>query len=101
MTIKPWEIWWAYFSYEDGPIRKRRPVLVVDPQTVFVLSFIITSHGARNQYGEYELIHWRTSGLDRPSTVRLTQLQQLEYADFIKKIGDLHPEDKRYIEMKI
>ena len=101
MAIKPWEIWWACFSYEDSPEKKRRPVLVINPQTVYVLSCKITSHGARNQYGEYELIHWQSAGLNRPSTVRLTQMQQLEYSDFLKKIGDLHPEDRRYIEMKI
>ena len=97
MKINQWELWWAYFAFEDNPSKKRRPVLVLDPQTVYVLSAKITSHEARNQYGEYEIIHWQSAGLMKPSTIRLTQVQKLGYSDFDEKIGDLHPEDIRYI----
>ena len=44
MTIEPWELWWAEVEYEYHEGSKRRPVLVVSADEVYVLSYKITSH---------------------------------------------------------
>ncbi len=101
MTIEPWELWWAEVEYEHHEGSKRRPVLVISADEVYVLSYKITSHEARNQWGEYEIIYWQSAGLSRPSTVRLTQLFRLKRGTLKKKIGRLRPEDIEAIRMRI
>ena len=98
MKLEKWDIWWAEFAYEGMEGSKDRPVVVVSPEEMYVLSAKITSHEARNQWGEYEIIHWRSAGLPKPSTIRLTQLLPLQEEDFRSKIGRLHPEDIFFIE---
>lgn len=101
MTIESWELWWAEVEYEQHEGSKRRPVLVISANEVYVLSYKITSHEARNQWGEYEIIYWQSAGLTKPSTVRLTQLFRISRGKLRKKIGRLRPEDIEAIRMKI
>ena len=101
MTIEPWELWWAEVEYEYHDGSKRRPVLVVSADEVYVLSYKITSHESRNQWGEYEIIQWQTAGLPKPSTVRLTQPYNLLRSSLKKKIGKLTPVDIEAISLKI
>ena len=54
--LKKWDIWWAWFEYEDREGGKRRPVLVVSPSEVYILSAEITKHESRNMWGEHEII---------------------------------------------
>lgn len=99
---KPWEIWWAYVSFEDEEAEgKERPVLVLDGDIVYVIALMITSHEQRNLYGEYDVTKWQSAGLKKPSTIRVTRRLQLQESDLIYKMGDLHPFDivmlKRYL----
>lgn len=89
MTPKAWELWYALVPFEDESISKDRPVVVIDPEKRLVLCVPITSHGARNAYGEYEIVHWQKAGLDHPSTARVTRIIQLEVTAFRRKIGIL------------
>lgn len=85
--MKRWDIYWADVPYEDNPaISKRRPVIIAKDNTpVYVLTFKITSKGARrDDPGDYPLIYWRESGLPGPSVVRLAKLSRLSP----DKIGD-------------
>lgn len=100
MMIESWEIWWAEVEYENHEGSKRRPVLIVSAEEVYVLSYKITSHEARDQWGEYEIIYWQSAGLPKPSTVRLTQLYRLPREAIKKKIGRLKQEDIEAIIMK-
>ena len=98
---QPWEIWWAYVEFEEGDGGKERPVLVLEDNTYYVLALMVTSHDARNVYGEYEITKWQSAGLKKPSTIRTTRRLMLEETDLINKMGDLQPFDivllKRYI----
>ena len=91
--LKAWDIWWAFVRFEDSQEIKRRPVVILNPSEVFVLSLKITSHAGRNQWGEYEIIMWESAGLPKPSTIRVTQLLELERSSFDRRIGQLHPVD--------
>ena len=91
--FEPWDIWWAEVEYEGHDGIKRRPVLVISEKEAYVLSYKITSKKPRNQWGEYEIVKWQTAGLQVPSTVRLTQLLELDRDVFSKRIGKLHPID--------
>ena len=101
MTIEPWDLWWAEVKYEDHEGSKRRPVLIVSADEVYVLSYKITSHEARNQWGEYEIVQWKSAGLPKPSAVRLTQLYKFNQSSLKKKIGRLTPMDIEAICLKI
>ena len=100
MTIEPWELWWAEVEYDNHEGSKRRPVLIVSADEVYVLSYKITSHEARNQWGEYEIVYWQSAGLQRPSTVRLAKLYKLPRDAIKKKIGRLRQEDIETIILK-
>ena len=99
--LKKWDIWWAWFEYEDREGGKRRPVLVVSPSEVYILSAEITKHESRNMWGEHEIIKWKSANLPIPSTVRLTKLQRITPDDFDKRIGTLHPVDIEMIKEKL
>lgn len=101
MTINPWEIWWAEVEYENHEDSKRRPVLVISADEVYVLSYKITSHEARNQWGEYEIVQWKTAGLPKASTVRLAQPIKLLRPMLKKKIGTLSLADIEAISIRI
>lgn len=97
-TIKQphaWEIWFADVKFEDNAnLSKRRPVLVLSNNIVYILSLKITSKPPRdNYYGEYELVKWKEAGLDKPSTVRISKKLKLFERDFSFKIGRLAPID--------
>ncbi len=90
-----WEIWFADVRFEDAPnLSKRRPVLVLFNNVVYILSLKITSKAPRNSYyGEYVLLKWKEAGLDRQSTVRISKKLKLVERDFVYKIGRLAPID--------
>ena len=91
---QPWEIWWAYVSFEDDASQgKERPVLVLEDGVVYVIALMITSHEQRNVFGEYDVTKWQSAGLKTPSTIRLSRRLKLEESDLIRKMGDLHPLD--------
>lgn len=93
--MKRWQIYWADVPFEDDPTqRKRRPVLIAKDCVAFVLSFKITSHGAR-EYDpyDYEICFWKEAGLNSQSTVRISKLTKLNREDFCGYIGELHPAD--------
>ncbi|EDP10937.1 type II toxin-antitoxin system PemK/MazF family toxin [Amedibacillus dolichus] len=91
MKPSSWEIWDAKVAFEDDPhTLKRRPVLVISPKDIFILSLKITSHEPRKMYpGEYQIKKWREAGLNKPSTVRCSKRLNLIESDFIKKRGKL------------
>lgn len=99
--FKRWEIWLAWFEYEEHNDAKRRPVLIISPEEVVVLSAMITSHKSRDVWGEHEIINWKSAGLMVPSTVRLSRTEKLRPEDFERKIGTLHPVDIEIIKEKL
>lgn len=52
-------------------------------------------------WGEYELVMWKSAGLDVPSTVRLTKQINLTEKDMRRRIGMLQPVDILEIQKMI
>ena len=85
----------AFVYYEDNPlIGKIRPVLVISPEEIFVLSLKMTSHPPRYSYpGEYSVIKWKEAGLSKPTTVRASKILKIRYEDIIRIRGRLDESD--------
>lgn len=100
MTSGPqrWDLWWAEVAYEDQPECKKRPVLIYNRETAYILSFKITSHPPRHyDEGEYQIKLWEKAGLTKPSTIRCSKKLYLTELDIFEKIGELHPADIREV----
>ena len=93
--MQKWDIWLANVRFEDNPEEsKLRPVLVIDKQNMFILSFKMTSHTPRqNFYGEYSIKYYKEAGLVKPTVIRLSKKLLLLENEFIHQIGRLHPYD--------
>lgn len=93
--MEKWDIWLANVRFEDNPEEsKLRPVLVIDKQNMFILSFKMTSHTPRqNFYGEYSIKYYKEAGLVKPTVIRLSKKLLLLENEFIHQIGRLHPYD--------
>ncbi|MGI6695664.1 MAG: type II toxin-antitoxin system PemK/MazF family toxin [Christensenellales bacterium] len=89
MRVKPWEIWYAAVRYEDELTVQDRPVLITSANKAVIIAFKITKTKPRNMWGEYELVMWKSAGLDVPSTVRLTKQINLTEKDMRRRIGAL------------
>lgn len=92
-TIEPWDLWWALVRFEDTDEIKRRPVVVLENGEAMALVMKVTSHEPRQQWGKYDIVYWKSAGLPKPSTIRMTQLIRLEHGMFDRRIGRLHPVD--------
>lgn len=100
--FKAGEVWFAEFPFEEDPSSfSNRPVVVLDEDTLGVLSVKVTKHKPR-QSDPYDvpIVHWSEAGLDFVSTARISKVILLQPDDFIFKIGDLIPEDLTMIEQK-
>lgn len=93
--MQKWEIWLANVRFEDKPDEyKLRPVLVIDKENIYFLSFKMTSHKPRDNYfGEYSIQFFQEAGLKKPTVIRLSKKLLLLENEFINKIGRLHPYD--------
>lgn len=88
------EIWFARFYYDDDATRyKDRPVYIISDTNV-ALCAKITTHAPREKYGyEYEIVEWENAGLEKPSTIRLSQQLIIPQSDFQFRIGRLDSND--------
>ena len=92
--MKKWDIWLAKVYYDSSSEFKYRPVLVLDPKELVVLSFKLTTHIPGSKFpGEYQIAQWKSAGLLKPSVIRGSQVLELENKDFIRKIGKLQDSD--------
>ena len=90
MQFSRWEIWNAIVKFEDKPDEaKRRPVLVVGNQEVFILAFKITG----TELKKYRIANWAESGLYKQSYIDCDAVLKLKESDFHEKLGKLHPDD--------
>ena len=52
MRFEPWEIWWADVKFKESDTEKRRPIIVLDDDTVLVLALYVTSASPRPGYND-------------------------------------------------
>ena len=86
MTIQPGEFWVADIPFTDASGSKKRPVLVLWLDGSDLVAAAVTSAQPRSPL-DVTLTDWKTSGLRRASTVRLSRLDCLEQSLLIARIG--------------
>ena len=92
--FRKWEIWLANVKFDDSDEVKQRPVVIVENNIAFILALKVTSHTPRKGfYGEYALKYWQEAGLNKESTVRISQRLKLEEHDLNRRLGRLHSSD--------
>lgn len=93
-------MWFVEFPLEeDNSNTINRPVVILDENTLGVLSVKITKHLPR-QEDPYDIpiIYWQEANLRLASTARVSKVMVLSPDSFIFKIGDLNHEDLQRIE---
>lgn len=96
------EVWFVEFPLEEDNAKSiNRPVIVLDENTLGVLSVKITKHPPRTEDSyDVPILYWEEANLRLSSTARVSKLVLLPQDSFIFKIGDLNPEDLSKIEAK-
>lgn len=94
------EVWFVEFPLEeDNSKTLNRPVVVLDDNTLGVLSVKITKYKVRqNDPYDVPIIYWEDANLRLASTARISKVILLPKDSFIFKIGSLHREDLLRIE---
>ena len=94
------EVWFVEFPLEeDNSKTLNRPVVVLDDNTLGVLSVKITKHKViKNDPYDVQIIYWEDANLRLASTARISKVILLPKDSFIFKIGSLHREDLLRIE---
>ena len=94
------EVWFVEFPLEeDNSQTINRTVIVLDENTLGVLSVKITKHSPRKE-DPYDtpIIYWQEANLRLASTARVSKVFLLSQDSFIFKIGDLHQDDLDRVE---
>lgn len=95
------EVWFVEFPLEEDNTQTiNRPVVVLDENVLGVLSVKITKHFPR-QEDPYDIpiLYWEEANLRLASTARVSKVFLLSRDSFIFKIGDLHQDDFRRVEL--
>ena len=94
------EVWFVEFPLEeDNSQTINRPVIVLDENTLGVLSVKITKHSPRKE-DPYDtpIIYWQEANLRLASTARVSKVFLLSQDSFIFKIGNLNQDDLERVE---
>lgn len=100
MSYNVGEVWFVEFPFEDDPTKtSNRPVIVLDEDTLGVLSVKVTKHAVREE-DPYDLpiVYWQEANLRLASTARISKVMILDADAFIVKFGDLHPDDLHRVQ---
>lgn len=94
------EVWFVEFPLEENSSEIiNRPVVVLDENTLGVLSVKVTKHKVREEDPfDTPILFWAKAGLRFASTARVSKVMNLLPDYFIFKIGKLHPDDLKNIE---
>lgn len=94
------EVWFVEFPLEEDNSKTiNRPVIVLDENTLGVLSVKITKHSPRKE-DPYDtpILYWQEANLRLASTARVSKVFLLSQDSFIFKIGNLHQDDLDRVE---
>ena len=94
------EVWFVELPLEKHNSKTiNRPVIVLDENTLGVLSVKITKHSPRKEDPyDIPIIYWQEANLRLASTARVSKVFLLSQDSFIFKIGDLHQDDLDRVE---
>lgn len=91
ISVRKWDVYLANVPFEDLPVSKPRPVIILNDMTIVVLCIKMTGQPPRS--GEYVLREWKKAGLRKQTTVRVSKVLKLKPGAFIKRLGALQPID--------
>ena len=94
------EVWFVEFPLEEDNSKTiNRPVIVLDENTLGVLSVKITKHSPRKE-DPYDtpILYWQEANLRLASTARVSKVYLLSQDSFIFMIGKLHQDDLKRVE---
>jgi len=102
MIINPGEVWFVNFPLEeDSATFLSRPVVVLDVDTLEVLSVKVTKTSPRpNDNYDTPIVYWKHAKLRFQSTARVAKTLSLYKNQFTHKIGDLHTDDFEKIQQQ-
>ena len=97
MTVRAGEFWIADVLFTGGGVSKKRPVLVLWLDGLDAVVAAVTTAGPRS-HSDVALGDWSSSGLRRPSTVRLSRLDCFERKLLVARIGTISSNDAQAIK---
>lgn len=86
------EVWWTQFPFQEVDVSKRRPAIIIDENTIAVLTMMVTSKNKKNPYN-IKIDDWREAGLAKESWTRIDRVVRMDEWRMEKKIGDLSKRD--------
>lgn len=86
------DIWWVHFPFKDANDEKRRPAIVIDEDTIAILTLYVTSQNKDNPYS-IEITDWRQAGLAIPSWARVDRIVSVAEWRMSDRIGSLSQND--------
>ncbi|HZK84498.1 MAG TPA: type II toxin-antitoxin system PemK/MazF family toxin [Desulfosporosinus sp.] len=94
MHILVGDVWFAEFPLEEDSTHFLRPVIVLNVDTLDVLSVKVTKTNPRAEDNyDTPIIFWQTANLRCKSTARVTKTIAIDKSQFKRRIGTLHPDD--------
>ena len=99
---KKWDIILVPFPFTDLSSAKRRPALIVSPDTYnagkdVVIAYVTSQVSSPPRFGDYKLQKWKEAGLPKPSLVRM-KFATIDKTIIVKKLGKLEEIDSEEIE---
>ncbi|MCL2679983.1 MAG: type II toxin-antitoxin system PemK/MazF family toxin [Coriobacteriia bacterium] len=94
--VQAFDIWLVYLHFSDRPkTGKVRPVLVVNSTENRIAVAKITSKPPVPHTGDVPIVQWQQAGLNVPSTVRCSQIFEINAAELLRDapIGTLQTDD--------
>lgn len=97
-AYKRWDVVLVPFPYSDFTATKRRPALIVSPDSYnfgpdVTIAFVTSQVNSPSRIGDYRLIQWQAAGLPKPSMVRM-KFVTVDKAIVMRKLGSLREEDR-------
>jgi mRNA interferase MazF len=92
MTAQPGELWLADIRFTDSSASKIRPVLILWLDGLDAVVAAVTAAAPRSAT-DVVLADWRSAGLRKPSTIRLSRLDCLEQTLLFRRLGRLSTAD--------
>ena len=97
--ISRFDIWIAEVRFTDIEEKKKRPVLILDHINKEVFCLRMTSQVPKT-IDDYKIIHWKESGLYKPTVINTAIRLRLEEDKMLKYIGSLHEDDQILLRIR-
>jgi mRNA interferase MazF len=101
-NFKKWEIVLVPFPFTDLTSVKRRPAIIVSPDSYnagndVVITYVTSQLTVASRPGDYQIQKWKEAGLPKPSMVRM-KFATVTKNIIVKTIGKLEIEDRERLE---